>query len=74
MVYNPLIFITLIARVKDDVILQWLPAAMCFKITNSANRNLHLKKNKKSDFFFQVFYLCDLPEFYCFPCERNTKF
>lgn len=55
MVYNPLIFITLIARVKDDVILQWLPAAMCFKITNSANRNLHLKKNKKSDFFFKCF-------------------
>lgn len=54
MVYNPLIFITLIARVKNDVILQWLPAAMCFKTTNSTNRNLYLfKKNKKqADFFF----------------------
>lgn len=45
MVYNPFIFITHISGVKDDVIFQWLPAAICSEITNSANGNLHLSKN-----------------------------
>lgn len=50
MVYNPLIFITRISGVKDDVIFQWLPAAICSEITNSGKKNLHLSKNP--DFFF----------------------
>jgi len=53
MVCNPLIFITRISGVKDDVIFQWLPAAVCSEITNNANGNLHSSKNP--DFFTSDF-------------------
>lgn len=53
MVYNPLIFIIRTSGVKDDVIFQWLPAAICSEITNIANKYLNLSKNQ----FFCKWYL-----------------
>lgn len=71
MVYNPLIFIICTSRVKDNVIFQWLPAAICSEITNIANEDLHLSKNPY--IFLQVISLCDLPEYHCVPHKINTK-